>query len=110
MNHNGKNEHPRGGFTSAQPFELSLMEPGKGATGGEESRHITLERHYAVTEIAEIWHLSTDKVRDLFEDEPGVLVIGQRSSRRKRRYVTLRIPHSVVERVHARLLLKTPIR
>jgi hypothetical protein len=110
MNHNGKNEHLRGGFTSAQPFELSLMEPGKGAIGGEESRHITLERHYAVTEIAEIWHLSTDKVRDLFEDEPGVLVIGQRSSRRKRRYVTLRIPHSVVERVHARLLLKTPIR
>jgi len=25
MNHNGNNEHPQGGFTSAQPFELSLM-------------------------------------------------------------------------------------
>jgi hypothetical protein len=65
-----------------------------------------VERHYAVMEIAEMWKLSTDKVRDLFEDEPGVLVIGHRSSRRKRRYVTLRIPQSVVERVHARLSYK----
>jgi hypothetical protein len=67
-----------------------------------------VERHYAVTEIAEIWHLSTDKVRDLFENEPGVLVIGQQNSRRKRRYVTLRIPQSVIERVHARLSWKAP--
>ncbi|MBI1748224.1 MAG: hypothetical protein HYR55_16820 [Acidobacteria bacterium] len=65
-----------------------------------------VERHYAVTEIAEMWNLSADKVRDLFEGEPGVLVIGQRNSHRKRRYVTLRIPQSVVERVHARLSWK----
>jgi|GraSoi_2013_60cm_1033757.scaffolds.fasta_scaffold00127_7 hypothetical protein len=113
MNHNGNNEHPQGGFTSAQPFELSLMGTRQKGPQGEKEAGTALtpiERHYAVTEIAEIWHLSTDKVRDLFEDEPGVLVIGQRSSRRKRRYVTLRIPHSVVERVHARLLLKTPVR
>jgi hypothetical protein len=66
-----------------------------------------VERHYAVVEIAAMWKLSRDKVRDLFQDEPGVLVIGQQSSRRKRRYVTLRIPRSVVERVHARLSCKT---
>jgi len=65
-----------------------------------------VERHYAVTEIAEMWNLSADKVRALFEGEPGVLVIGQRTSYRKRRYVTLRIPQSVVERVHARLSRK----
>lgn len=65
-----------------------------------------VERHYAVTEIAAMWKLSTDKVRDLFQDEPGVLIIGQRSSRRKRRYVTLRIPQTVVERVHDRLSCK----
>lgn len=64
------------------------------------------ERHYAVTEIAEMWNLSTDKIRDLFAGEPGVLVIGERNSRHKRRYVTLRIPQSVVQRVHARLALK----
>ena len=33
----------------------------------ETSVHI--ERHYAVTEIAEMWNLSPDKVRELFENE-----------------------------------------
>jgi hypothetical protein len=65
------------------------------------------ERHYAVTEIAEMWNLSADKVRELFEHEPGVLVIGEQHSRHKRRYVTLRVPQSVVERVHHRLSSKT---
>jgi len=55
----------------------------------ETSAHI--ERHYAVTEIAEMWNLSADKVRELFENEAGVLVIGERSPRFKRRYITLRI-------------------
>jgi len=64
---------------------------------------VQIERHYAVTEIAEMWNLSADKVRDLFEDEPGVLMIGERNPRRKRRYVTLRIPRSVLERVRVRL-------
>src|SRR5467141_2722895 len=72
----------------------------------ETSVHI--ERHYAVTEIAELWNLSPDKVRELFQNEPGVLVIGERSPRRKRRYVTLRIPQSVLERVHSRLSSKVP--
>ena len=36
---------------------------------------VQIERHYAVTEIAEMWNLSPDKVRELFEDEPGVLVM-----------------------------------
>jgi len=74
----------------------------------ETSVHI--ERHYAVTEIAEMWNLSPDKVRELFEDEPGVLVIGDRSPRHKRRYVTLRIPHSVLQRVHRRLSAKAAVR
>jgi len=74
----------------------------------ETSVHI--ERHYAVTEIAEMWNLSPDKVREMFEDEPGVLVIGDRSPRRKRRYVTLRIPHSVLQRVHRRLSAKAAVR
>ena len=61
------------------------------------------ERHYAVAEIAELWNLSLDVVRKLFEREPGVLVLGDHGSRSKRRYTTLRIPQSVVERVHRRL-------
>jgi hypothetical protein len=74
----------------------------------ETSVHI--ERHYAVAEIAEIWNLSPDKVRELFENEPGVLVIGERSPRHKRRYVTLRIPQKVLERVHHRLSSKSSTR
>jgi len=74
----------------------------------EPSVHI--ERHYAVAEIAEMWNLSADKVRELFQNEPGVLVIGEQSPRHKRRYVTLRIPHSVLERVHHRLSSKFGIR
>ena len=74
----------------------------------ETSVHI--ERHYAVAEIAEMWNLSADKVRELFQNEPGVLVIGEQSPRHKRRYVTLRIPHSVLERVHHRLSSKFGVR
>ena len=35
------------------------------------------ERHYAVTEIAEMWNLSGDKVRELFAEEPGVFAAKQ---------------------------------
>lgn len=54
------------------------------------------ERHYSVTEVAVLWNLSRDSVRRIFRREPGVLVIGDR-------YVTLRIPESVLQRVHRRL-------
>jgi hypothetical protein len=74
----------------------------------ETSVHI--ERHYAVTEIAEMWNLSPDKVRELFENEPGVLVLGERNQRHKRRYVTLRIPQTVLERVHRRLSSRSGVR
>jgi hypothetical protein len=61
------------------------------------------DRHYSVKEIAELWSLSPDVVRRLFEREPGVLVLGDFDSPYKRRYRTLRIPQSVLERVHRRM-------
>ena len=61
------------------------------------------ERHYSVAEIGELWSLSTDVVRKLFEREPGVIVIGDLAPRGKRRYTTLRVAQSIVERVHRRL-------
>lgn len=61
-------------------------------------------RHYSPAEIAELWCLSVDSVRNIFEKEPGVLVLGNQQPRRgKRSYTTLRIPAHVVERVHQRL-------
>ena len=50
-----------------------------------------------------MWGLSADSIRRLFDDEPGVLVIGDTNHQHKRRYRTLRIPQSVIERVHRRM-------
>ncbi len=65
------------------------------------------EHHYSVAEVATMWGLSPDAVRDLFEYEPGVLVLGNGTGKRgkvkKRRYRTLRIPEGVLVRVHRRL-------
>lgn len=61
------------------------------------------ERHYAVADIAALWNLSSDAVRKLFQDEPGVLVLGGNASPHKRRYTTLRVPESVLQRVHRRM-------
>jgi hypothetical protein len=69
----------------------------------QQENAVPVERHYAVIEVAELWHLSPDKVREIFEHEPGVLVIGDRNPRHKRRYLTLRIPQTVLLRVHNRL-------
>jgi hypothetical protein len=88
--------------------EKLLVQPVEVSIGVESSAHA--ERHYAVAEVAKIWNLSVDKVRELFENEPGVLVIGERNPRHKRRYVTLRIPQTVLERVHRRLSSKFAVR
>jgi hypothetical protein len=60
-------------------------------------------RVYTVKEIAEMLKLSDDRVRDLFQAEPGVLQIGRPRSEGKRGYVTLRIPADVFTRVFRRL-------
>ena len=58
------------------------------------------ERHYAPKEIAELWGVSQKSVIRVFEKEPGVLVIQNSLSRHTRRHRTLRIPSSVLDRVH----------
>jgi hypothetical protein len=60
------------------------------------------ERHYSVAEVAEMWNLSKNKVREIFRNEPGVLALGEPRPKfgRKRGYVTLLIPQSVLDRVH----------
>ena len=65
------------------------------------------ERHYSVAEVAEMWQLSPNAVRKLFQSEPGVLTLGEPRPKygRRRGYVTLRIPRSVLDRVHRRLCI-----
>ncbi len=61
------------------------------------------ERHFSPAELAELWSLSEDTIRRMFENEPDVMIFenSERSSSRRRR--TLRIPQSVAERVYRRL-------
>lgn len=71
---------------------------------GETTQDVFAARHFSPKEIADLWGLSVDCIRKIFENEPGVLVIGNSEPRRfKRSYTTLRIPQAIVERVHRRL-------
>ena len=63
------------------------------------------ERHYTINELASMWSLSGEFVRQLVQHEPGVTEwVRQRPGRR--RYRVLRVPQSVVERVYRCALAK----
>ena len=66
---------------------------------------LAFERHFSVAEVANMWNLSPDAVRRLFRNEPGVLILGEANPRAKRRYLTIRIPQSVLERVHRHFII-----
>jgi len=57
---------------------------------------------YSVAELAALWRLSPDTIQRLFEDEPGVITLGEKNPRGRRKRVTLRIPREVAERVQKR--------
>ena len=61
---------------------------------------VSKEIHYTPLQIAALWGSDAGTVRELFRNEPGVLRIakGKKGARE-----TIRIPASVVERVHRRL-------
>ena len=75
------------------PMRVPMPSPGPSSRPYEE-------HHYTVAELAVLWHLSEDTIRKLFRNEPGVMVLGNQSARRKRGYTTLRIPASIAHRVH----------
>ena len=60
------------------------------------------EKHYTVNELAQFWRLSPDTIRRIFSREFGVIHIAKQNSK-KRRFISLRIPESVAERVWNRL-------
>ena len=67
---------------------------------------MSTERHYTIQEIAELWKLSETMIRDLFRDEPGVLRAERPRTRFKRGYTTIRVPETVLRRVHARMMCR----
>jgi transcriptional regulator GlxA family with amidase domain len=78
------------------------MQERKSVQPASELHSVALERHYSVPEIAELWAMSEKSVRRLFAGEHGVLEWGTHETARRRGYVNLRIPESVLIRVHQR--------
>ena len=75
------------------------------ATEQQEVAEPFAERHYTVNELASMWRLSGEFVRQLVQHEPGVTEwVRQQPGRR--RYRVLRVPQSVAERVYRRALGK----
>jgi hypothetical protein len=62
-----------------------------------------VEKHWTCKDIATLWKMHPDTVRPMFKDLPGVIKIARPKTRTKRSYVSLRIPESVMQRVHATL-------
>ena len=75
----------------------------------DELRHwsvetsVPIERHYLPGEVAELWQFDVETIRRLFQHEPGVVVLQSPVKKGRRPYKTIRIPQSVLERVHKRL-------
>jgi hypothetical protein len=68
---------------------------------GASQRERSNGDYYTVSELAQEWGLSTDKIRELFRSEAGVIKLTDEKAKnkRKRQYVTLRIPPDVADRV-----------
>ena len=54
---------------------------------------------YTPKDLAELWQLSEQSIRRLFQDEPDVFKLGDDNPRGRRGYTTLRIPEAVAQRV-----------
>lgn len=72
-----------------------------GGTANPSPTSAAIERHFSPDQIGEMWGLSADSVRRIFSREPGVLVLDL--SKGRRNYRTLRVPESVMQRVHRRM-------
>jgi len=61
-----------------------------------------LERHYTLSELAKVWHVSRPVLRSWFLNEAGVIRFGTGKLKkgRKRIHVSLRVPESVARRVY----------
>jgi hypothetical protein len=71
----------------------------------KSARDRSPQSDYTVAQLAAEWGFSSDKIRELFRNEPGVLKLRDENAakKRKRSYVTLRIPPEVAQRVKRRL-------
>jgi hypothetical protein len=76
----------------------ALADPGHRPAG-----LVSVERHYAPGEVAKLWKFNVETIRRIFQDEQGVVVLQAPAKKGRRPYKTIRIPQSVLQRVHQRL-------
>jgi hypothetical protein len=69
------------------------------AGAGGVSASTPFGRIYTPQELADLWHLSENSIRRLFQDEAGVFTMGTPNPRGRRGYCTLRVPEAVALRV-----------
>jgi len=94
--------HPVGPSIPSIPLKISPESPSNSSRRKHRPRPEPTERSdYTVSQLAAEWNLSTDKIRSLFRDESGVVRLSAKNAgaKRKRVYVTLRIPVEVAKRV-----------
>jgi AraC-like DNA-binding protein len=105
----GRSYSPAQSTSSKSPRQLSSTGETEGICSEayidpavQHSTDIAMERHYTIAEIARLWHLNYKTVRRLFGSEPGVLIFGPGERRFKRSHVSMRVPETVMLRVHRR--------
>jgi hypothetical protein len=85
------------------PYAKAGKAPGRAVKHRDSKIGEPSERMYSAAEVAKIWGVSVDLVRDTFRGEPGVMKHARPRTRTKRQYNLIRIPQSVLKRVHQRL-------
>jgi transcriptional antiterminator len=71
-----------------------------------QTQSMATEKHYSPADIAQQWGISERTVGRMFANEEGVLEWGRDETLHKRGYKTIRIPESVLLRVHRKLRRK----
>jgi hypothetical protein len=96
---------PDGVSEISPPKPLIAASTPRQVPASKDSKARTVSGDYTVAELAREWHLSPDKIRELFRNEPGVVKLKDDNAykKRKRPYVSLRIPPEVAQRVKRRL-------
>ena len=59
------------------------------------------EKHYRISDLAELWGLGRETIRKAICNEPGVLKV---RFGRKKAHTTYSVPESIAAKVHTRLL------
>jgi hypothetical protein len=95
------------GFSDSDVIALSKLSESEHGGEGKATKASPfvdngIQENFTVAEVASMWRLSPDTIQRLFEEEPGVVVLGNKNPRGKRKRITLRIPRSVMDRVKKR--------